>query len=92
MSRTGQLVTIVDDAGNPAGAASSAYAAITPSDTVALSTTPKAIYIGGSGNLTVKGSNGISATFAVTAGQVVNIAPSFVMATGTTATGIVALN
>lgn len=66
----------------------SSFANITTSDTVPQ---PKTIgiYVGGAGNLVVKGSDGIQATLAVIAGQYVPGRFSFVMA-ATTATGLVA--
>lgn len=72
-------------------AAPTKFAAITPSDDIALATIPRAIYVGGSGNLTVKGSDNVLATFSVTAGQILHISPTFVMATDTSAGGLVAL-
>lgn len=63
--------------------------AITPADTN-LATVPDAIYVGGAGNLVVRGDDGTDATFAVTAGQTVPIAPTQVRA-ATTATGIIGL-
>lgn len=68
------------------------FKAITPNDSTALTTVPKALFIGVAGNLTVKGGDGISALFPVQAGQILPIRARFVMATGTTATGIVAIS
>lgn len=89
----GTLVSLVDYyTGLPALGGPSLYRAITPSDSVALNPVPKSIYVGGAGNIAVKGSDGNTATLAVTAGQTLALSPSYVMATGTTATGLVALN
>jgi len=72
---------------------STLFAAVTPSDSTDVTpTTGKRIYVGGSGNLTMQGSNGTAATFAVTAGQILPITAKRIMATGTTATGIVILS
>jgi len=68
------------------------FKAITPNDSTALTTVPKALFIGVAGNLTVKGGDGQSALFPVQAGQILPIRARYVMATGTTATGIVAIS
>ena len=84
------------DQTQPSGAAK----AVTTSDTVPLSPMnatsiewPRAIYIGGYGNLTVKFPGGIGpVTFSgVVAGTWLPIRPEYVMATNTTATSIVAV-
>lgn len=67
------------------------WAAITPNDATVLTPRPVALYVGADGNVVAAGDNGATATFAVLAGQVLTIQPSKVLATGTTATGIVAL-
>lgn len=69
----------------------SEWAAITPSDSVRLERIPRAVFVGAAGNVVAKGANGVSATFAVVASQTLEIQPTYVMATGTTATGLVAL-
>lgn len=66
----------------------SSYAAVTKSDTVALKPTV-CLFIGGAGNLVVKGSDGVTATIAVLAGQQLKGRFAYVM-DATTATGIVA--
>jgi hypothetical protein len=63
---------------------------VTPSDTTVLKLT-KRLYIGGAGNIKVQMSSGAQPTFAVTAGQMIDLNVTKVLATGTTATGIVAL-
>jgi hypothetical protein len=79
---------------NAANAPASATngAAVTPSDTVDLAFTSRAIYVGGAGALTVILSSGVTVTFAVVpAGSWLWIAATRVKATGTAATSIVAL-
>jgi len=68
------------------------YAA-TPSDTVDLGNGPtNAIYVTGAGNVNVNLAGGGTATLTgLAAGQILEIAVSRVLATGTTATGISAL-
>jgi hypothetical protein len=65
--------------------------AITPADGTDLAAKPRAIYVGGAGNLAI--SNGIqTATLvAVPAGSLLPIRPDRVLSTGTTATNIVGL-
>jgi len=67
------------------------WAAITASDAADLDTFPRAIRCNGAGNLVLRGTDGVDVTFAVSAGETLPLQPSRVMATGTTATGIVAL-
>lgn len=63
---------------------------ITPSDTVAQ--TYRAIYVGGTGNLTVKTAGGDSTTFnAVPVGTIIPVETQLVNATGTTATFLVGM-
>ncbi len=62
---------------------------IVPANT-ALSATPDAIYVGGAGNLVLRGSDGVDATLAVMAGQMLPVSPAQVRA-ATTATGLVGL-
>lgn len=63
---------------------------ITPSDTAELRPRPRAIMVGGAGNLVAKNVKGTQVTIPVVAGQIVPIKTSFVMA-ATTATGLTAL-
>lgn len=81
----------VDQTGNAPNDAGPAdrFVAIAPADT-ALAVVPKALYVGGAGNLVVKGSDGVQVTFAVAANSYHPIRPRNIMA-ATTATGIVAL-
>ena len=65
--------------------------AITPSDSEDLAVKPRAIFVGTGGDLVLVGADGVSATFAAPDGVVLPFSPHRVMATGTTATGIVAL-
>lgn len=66
--------------------------AIAPSDTVAI--TPCAgLYFLGAGTVTILDQNGNSlGPINVAAGQILPFSPTFVMATGTTATGIYGLS
>lgn len=64
---------------------------ITPDGNTDLAPIPDAVYVGGAGDVVLKGSDGTNATFAATAGQVLPFSPTRVLATGTTATGLVGL-
>lgn len=67
-------------------------AAVTPSDTVDLTTPTRGIYIGGAGNLKVDTLGGDTVTFnALAVGVIHWIQVKRVYSTGTTATAIVAL-
>ena len=79
----------LDGSGEPAR---QAYA-ITPSDDTDLDILPRAIYIGGAGNMKVDmHSSGTAITFVgLLAGQIIPIRTSRVYATDTTATSLVAL-
>lgn len=63
---------------------------ITPNDTAELKPRPRAIMIGGAGNLVAKNVKGTEVTIPVVAGQIVPIKATHVMA-ATTATGLTAL-
>lgn len=66
--------------------------AVTPSDTVSITTAPRALWVGGAGNLSVLMSDGTTATLSgVPAGSLLPIQAVRVNATNTTATLIVAL-
>ena len=68
------------------------YFAVTPSDSVALTFKARALYIGVSGDVTVFRPDGVTAvTFKSVAVGILPIRCSYVKATGTTATNIVAL-
>lgn len=72
-------------------AASSNYVLATPSDSTPLTASTRAISIGGAGNLSVKRPDGTTiGPIPVVAGQTLAIAATYIMATGTTATGILA--
>lgn len=65
---------------------------VTPSDSTSLTTTAKALLIGGAGNVSVKLLNGSTVILnGLTAGTIYPIAVTQVNATSTTATNIVAL-
>lgn len=67
--------------------------AVTPSDTIDLPDGPsRALYIGGSGNVSIITGGGSVATFVgLTAGQMLPIEVVRVRATGTTATSLLAI-
>lgn len=65
------------------------WAAVTPSDSVDIPFRPRFLYVTGAGNIVARGSDGVNATFAVAAGAILPIGPDRILATGTTATGIV---
>lgn len=68
------------------------WAAVTPHDTNVLSPTPRALYVGGAGNIVLTGVDGVDATFsAVPAGTVLPVMPRRVKSTGTTATLLIAM-
>lgn len=66
--------------------------AVTPDDDAALTTDARALFVGGAGNLTLITSGGDAVTFTgVPAGSILPVRTRQVKATGTTATGIVAI-
>jgi hypothetical protein len=67
--------------------------AVTPHDSSALADIPKALFIGGAGSIVARGAGGgADVRFdGLAAGSVLPFRASHVRATGTTATGIVAL-
>lgn len=72
----------------PSGLAADAVA-VTPSDSTTYSPLLCGLYIGGAGNVVVKGRSGVAVTFTnVPAGTILPIVVSAVMATNTTATSI----
>ena len=64
---------------------------ITPSDTARIEPIPAAIRANVEGDIVAVGDDGVSGTFTVAAGQVLEIQPHRILATGTTAEGINAL-
>ena len=66
-------------------------ASVTPSDTADMARAPVGLYIGGGGDVAVEMVGGGTVTFVAVAGAVLPIQPRKVLATGTTATGIIAL-
>lgn len=71
------------------GAASGAFA-ITPNDSTDLTTEARGIYVGGTGAVTLIGSDGATIAFsAVPAGAILPIIARRVLSTGTTATALV---
>lgn len=74
-----------------AQSASATFFAITPSDSVDFTIVPKSVYVGVTGNITAKNAAGVSVLFtAVPAGTTLPIKPTRIMATGTTASALVA--
>lgn len=62
--------------------------AIVPNDGADLPQIPRAIYVQAAGNLVLRDAAGVTITYAVTAGQVLDFRAVRVMATGTTAIAI----
>jgi len=66
--------------------------AVTPSDSTDMTLSARALYIGGAGNLAVITDGGNTVTFTgISAGSILPVAIARVLATGTTATNILAL-
>jgi len=67
-------------------------AAVTPNDFDALAYVSRAIYVGGGGNVRAELSSGAQVTFsAVPSGAILPIRATHILASGTTASGLVAL-
>lgn len=79
-----------DNHGDQVWHQANSWAQITPNDNNEIRV-PKALYIGGAGNIVLAGADGVDGTFAVGAGATLPLRPRKVKATGTTATGILAL-
>lgn len=62
------------------------HAQIVPSDTADLNPRPRVIYCAVSSNAVIRDQAGTDLTYALVAGQVLQISPVRVLATGTTAT------
>ncbi len=86
---------MADDFENYRAELNSPYASaadITPNDSTDLGTVTRAIYVGGAGNVAVTMKNGTSVTFtAPPVGTILPVRATRVLATGTTATNLVAL-
>ncbi|MBU1175699.1 MAG: hypothetical protein KKH72_09890 [Alphaproteobacteria bacterium] len=66
--------------------------AVTPSDATPLAETTRALYVGTAGNVSLTFASGASATFTgLAAGSILPVRAVSVLATGTTASGLVAL-
>lgn len=76
---------------NDATVSADRWFAITPSDETDLAIKPRALFVGSAGNLVLVGADGVSAPFPALAGQTLALSPHRVMATGTTATGLVGI-
>ena len=68
-------------------------AAVTPHDTNPLAEVPKALYVGGAGDITMRGAGGVADQLwkGVPAGSILPYRASHIRATGTTAFAILAL-
>lgn len=66
---------------------------IVPSDTIPITPRPRAIYIGVSGDVIMRGENDVAdVTFtAMNSGVIYDLSPSYIRATNTTATGIIGI-
>lgn len=65
---------------------------VTPSDAADLAILPRALYVGQAGNIALRMAGGQDVTFQnLPAGSLLPVRPARVLATGTTASGIVAL-
>ena len=62
---------------------------ITPSDTSDIAVVPRALRVNSAGTLVLRDKAGQDMTYTVTDGEVIVFRPTRVLATGTTATGIV---
>lgn len=68
------------------------WIAVTPNDSSDLpGGVPKALWVNGAGNLELVGDDGVSVNFTVSASSPIDLRPTRIKATGTTATGIRAL-
>jgi len=66
--------------------------AVTPGDALPLSPIPKALFVGGAGTLTLRAIDSTAdVTFIVQAGQILPVRAAYVRASGTSASGLVAL-
>lgn len=63
--------------------------AITPSDGADLADRPRVIRAGGAGAINVRDEAGVDVVYTVVAGEVLNFSPVRILATSTTATGLV---
>ena len=76
---------------SPYGPSRHAFA-VTPSDAAPLSPVPKALFVGGAGTVTLRTiDSAADVTLNVQAGQILPLRATHVRASGTTATGLVAL-
>lgn len=85
------MVDLYAGSGNDLLAPASNAAAVTPSDTAALATASKRLWVGGAGNVKVLTVGGATVTYtSVPAGTYLNVRAAQVFNTGTSATNIVA--
>lgn len=71
------------------GSPADRHFAITPNDGADLAQLPRAVRVGGAGTLVMRDEAGVDVTYAVDAGEVLPFRVVRVLATGTTATGLV---
>lgn len=79
-------------AGRPRAPSEPAYGhfEITPSDSVDLTHVPSAIRVGGAGDVVIRDRHDVDITYTCTAGEILGVRAVRVLATGTTATNLVA--
>lgn len=64
---------------------------ITPNDSTDLATIPRGLFFNGAGDVVLRDKSGNDETYTVTAGQLLPFRARRILATGTTATGIIAM-
>lgn len=67
------------------------HVAVTKSDATTYSPPLDAVYVGVAGDVTIKDRDGTSATYTAVAGGIIPVQATYVMSTGTTASGLVGL-
>ena len=85
------MVMPEDKTGGGSGSPATRWLAVAPSNTQVLSVYPRAIAVEVAGNIVAEDADGNIGTFVFTAGEIKAIRPVRIRATGTTATGILAL-
>lgn len=77
--------------GNGLDTPATRWFAVTPNDSTDLAAKPRAVWVGGAGNIAISNGSETVTLAGVPAGTLLPIRPDRVMATNTTATSIVAL-